>query len=319
LDPDLITCWIVMAVGISFSFSSEFWRTILFGIGGMREAHQVSVAAQFSGVLVTAGCLLAGLGIWAFPVSRFVIAALNRFLAQWFLRRRTSARPSGWMNNNQTVAAMWPMAWRQGVVAVGEFMALRGNILVCTVLFGLETTARYGLTLQIFGVLGAICTAPAAVIGPKISQLRLRNDSAGIARLFGMRLYLGLGALLLLGALAILAGPTLLSLIGSRTGLVATPIMVLLLGIQFLQCHQNFYGALVLTENLNPFVVPTLVSGILVAVCSFSFGSLWHLPGMMIGQGLVPILFLSWWTVWRGYRGLNLPLSRFIGCIVRRN
>ncbi|MEM7010959.1 MAG: hypothetical protein AAF585_05690 [Verrucomicrobiota bacterium] len=317
LSDHLVFCWLVMALGVSFSFASEFWRTILFGIGRVREAHQVSVIAQVCGVVATALGLVVGLGIWAFPISRFVVAGLNRFIALGLLRKHTTACPKGWIDFSQ-VSVMWPMAWRQGVIAIGEFLVLRGNVLICTALFGLEVTARYGLSLQIFGVLGAICAAPAAVIAPKISRLRIQGDSESIVRLFGIRLYPGLLAMIVFGAFVILFGRQLLELIGSKTGLISNELLAALLVIQILQMHQNFYASLVLTENENPFVIPTLITGALVAICSFSLGSIWALPGLVISQGLVPLLFLNWWVVLRGYHGLNLPFRRFIGCFVSR-
>jgi hypothetical protein len=121
----------------------------------------------------------------------------------------------------------------------------------------------------------------------------------------------------LLGSLALLiAGPHILYLIGARSTLLGRPALTLLLLVLGLEMHHSLFGALVITENRNPFVIPALVSGVLVALAGWRLAPLYGYWGLLLAQGVVQAAFNNWWTVWRGLRGLEISPPLFFRMVL---
>lgn len=305
LSPTLIYCWIAMSIAIAYSFASEFWRMILFGIGGLKESHQVLIVAQLGSIIVTATALVMGLGLWSFPLARLVLGLVTRITAQFLLAKQIDAQVNALDADRKLLATMWPMSWRQGTVAIGEFLVMRSGVIICTLLYGLEVTARYGLTVQVMAVFAAICSAPLAVAVPQITHMRVHRNVNGIKILFFPRAYGGLLIMILLGILAAYFGNEFLSFTGSQTRFFEADLFILIVVFQALSFHQGSWMLLVLSENNNPFVFPIILTGVLVVILSWYFGTRFGIKGMITGQIVPPLLFMSWWSVMRGLTGLR--------------
>ncbi|HSH92602.1 MAG TPA: hypothetical protein VK968_00480, partial [Roseimicrobium sp.] len=64
-------------------------------------------------------------------------------------------------------------------------------------------------------------------------------------------------------------------------------------------------ASLVLTENTNPFVIPSLVSGALVVGFSVWLTPRFDVWGMIMASGFVQAGFNNWWPVVRAVAGLH--------------
>jgi O-antigen/teichoic acid export membrane protein len=306
LTVQLFYCWLAMSVAVGYSFASELWRTLLFGLGHVKESHQVSIVAHMGAIFVTLISLLGGLGLWAFPIAKVVFGTLNFLFAKKIFAKNLSLSFSSWSQGKGLISTMWPTAWRQGIVTIGEFFALRASVIVCASLYGLKATASYGLTLQVLSVIAAICSAPLAVSVPLISEYRIRREKDKLVKLFLSRSYIAIFFILILGAVAVYFGPLLLIMLGSKTVFLETEIFLMLVVIQALNVHQSFWVTLVLTENKNPFVILSILTGLLGVALSWYFGLKHGLRGMILAQAAVSIVFMSWWVVLRGWRGLDI-------------
>lgn len=304
LPDHLIYCWLSMTIASGLSLYSEVWRTALFGVGKLKQAHQVTICAHSVAILVTFTGLLTGFGLWSFAAAKLIYAMVNAAIARKVLGEVLDLK---WLDiswQTDLVVKMWPTAWRQGALSIGEFLMTRSLVLVFAALFGLELASKYGLSTQIFGVLGALCTAPLAVMMPVFNKLRVQASLKDLRTSFLGRTYLGLSAFVLFSLLVFLLLPSLLESVNSNTSLLENDHLLLLFVACLLNLHQNAWVSLVLTENRNPFVLPILFTGLATIGISYLMGKTFGISGLLIGQLIIPLLFINWWPVVRGLSGL---------------
>lgn len=307
LPSSYLGCWLLFALSTSYGFVTTYWPDLLIGIGSVRTAARIGIVSQLIGLSLLVSGLLFGWGLWAYAVSTLVSAGVGRAIAKMEFRKHARAafetHPHA-SEKRKVLKSLWPMVWRQGIVMVGAFLIQRGNTLVCSAKLGLNETGSYGLSLNLLNLLFQVAVMPLAISWPVIGRMRVQRDYAGIRRLFGMRLYVGLFA----GAVGVLGlgflGPAALAALGSHTTLLPLWPFLLLGLIMWLEYHHSQYASLVLTENENPFVWPAILSGVAIFVLSWWATGHWGLWGLVVAQGVVQLLWNNWWTVLRGIRGL---------------
>ena len=311
LDQTIIYCWIGMAAAAGSAFYSEFWRTSLFGIGATAQAHQVTVVSHGISISIVALLLLLGAGLWSFPLGRAAYALLNSTISKNRLLTRLDIATIQLSWDRSIIKSMWPTSWRQGTMAIGDFLVRRSSVLVCSALFGLEATASYGLSLQVLGVIAAVCLAPLEVVNPTLTRYRMQDDLERLKSTFKARTYLGILVFLVLSICSIFIGPLVLQAIGANTYLLEPHLYLILLITWVLSMHQNAWILLVLTENVNPFAFMYLLTGLASLIAAYSLGEQYGIEAMLLAQLTIPVLFLNWWPIIRGISGLK-PARRNI-------
>lgn len=311
LDSSLGWCWLFFSFVTAYGLGTSYWNVLLTGIGDVKAVSRYGVISQLiSTALLLAGLLL-GLKVWAYAISLLVGPAISRFLSK---RRYLESigeplPPLLSLPDFEIITTLWPMTWRIGVAILGEFVIQRGNILIASAFLGLDATARYGLTLNLFAILFQLTGVPLYVANPRIAQARVQRNIPEIRRLFFPRVYGGY-ALATAGALVlVLAGGTMLNLIGSQTNMLAPGFAGTLFLILLLDRQQNAYTNLVISTNENPFVLPTVLSGILMISLSLVLTPRYGLVGLLASHGLAQLAWNHWWPVMLGLRTLAVPKS----------
>lgn len=305
--------WVAYAFGESLKFVSGRWPALLAGIGELRVSQQIVTVGSVVYYIAAVAGLLAGLRLWALVGAALLMGIATRWLGRLAFVR-TASLPGGLPRarfHRAVFDAIWPNAWRTGLVAFGAFMIIQANTLVCSAFLDLAATASYGISLQLVTILVGLASVWVQVKIPHISQLRVTGESAAIARLFACRMRLVILSYAAGAVCIISAAPRVLEAIGSRTQLLPANQLAVLLVIQFLEMHHSLYGALVLTENRNPFLRPALVSGVLIVALSITLTPRLGVWGLLLSAGAVQIAFNNWWPVLRAIRGLGMAPGGF--------
>ncbi len=312
LDSSMTLCWLFFAFVTAYGIGTSFWNMLLSGVGDVKNSARFGAIAQLISTAFLVGALLCGLKIWAYAISLLIGPMISRYL----VRKRYSQLlnhplPAVWSRPDLSVLVkLWPMTWRMGASVFGIFLVQRGNTLICSAFLGLETTAKYGLTLNLFTIMLQITGVFLAVANPQIARAHVQRDVAGLRRLFIPRLYGGLALASVGAAVLISLGPQILHLIGSQTGMLPVGISILLFAILLLDAHQIGYMNLVLSSNENPFVFSSLVSSIIMLAIATWTTPRFGLVGMILTYGAVQLAWNLWWPVLRGARLLKLPVKQ---------
>jgi len=144
-----------------------------------------------------------------------------------------------------------------------------------------------------------------------INQLRAAGEMNQIVEVWIQRIRLSLLCYMIGALFLLLVGNRALELIGSKTMLLPTGQLALALLIFGLEMHHSLYAGLVISENQNPFVAPSLISGGATVVLSLIMTPRFGIWGMLLAQGITQACFNNWWPVYRAIRGLGLSWTEY--------
>jgi O-antigen/teichoic acid export membrane protein len=295
--------FVAYAIGVSLGFANSLWPSLLAGINAVKEAQQITTACLLAFVCLAAAGLLAGWGIWSLVIGTIVAGFAERLIGRTVFYRLV--RLASGKFDLSVLRALWPNAWRTAAVGLGAFMTFQANTLICSAFLDLRTTASYGLSLQAVTALVGISSIWVRVRLPAINQLRAQGKVEPIWAMFRQRIVF---ALLSFGAGAsvlLLLGRSLLELLNAGTQLLPAALLATLLLVQLLEMHHSLYAELVYSENVNPFVMPALISGSAIVILSVLLTPRFGVWGMLLATGLVQLCFNNWWPVLRAIRGLG--------------
>jgi O-antigen/teichoic acid export membrane protein len=306
--------WAFYALGLAVSFHGNFWPALLQGINGMVEAQKITFVSLALNYLLVAGGVLAGWGIWALVVGNLAQGFVLRLAGRhWFHRLtqgdfRRPAAASDW----SMLRVLWPMAWRGGGVAVGAYLILNANTLLCGRFLGLEAAASFGVSMQLILALTGICGIWFNIKVPLASQMHVRGENEDLKFIFYQRMQWAVLTYLAGACALLLLGPLLLEWIGSKSGLLPLPMLGTLTALFFLEMHASQHSTLVLSKNINPFLGPALGSGL--AICLLGF--LWVVPlglwGLILAYGVVQMSCNFWLAVSLNLRDWGLSFSQYL-------
>lgn len=306
--------WIMYSLSVGLNMTGTLWPAALIGINGVRTSQQIFLSALLANYTVTVIGLFSGLGLWAVIagnfIQAFVIQQVGRLM---FLRRAGSeflkARGKVEMG---LVKTLWPQSWRTALVGLGTFMITQSNTLICGKFLGLETTASYGLTLQMISAISGVSATWVIVKVPTFNHLRARGEVHELSRLLVSRVRYSIASYLGLSAGFVLLGPLAISLIGSNTPLLPLSVTLIMLLFYFLESHHSFHAFSVLSENQNPFVFPALLSGIAIVLASYLLTPIFGVLGMIFSFGIIQMSFNNWWIVQRNLTSLGSNWSCYL-------
>lgn len=307
LGSDMTYCWLFFSFVTAYGLGTSFWNVLLTGVGDVRNVGRYGVFSQVISIILLVTGLLLGLKVWAYAISLFVGPAIDRFLSRKrYLFLLDHPLPSlATRPDFDILAKLWPMTWRMGVSILGLFLMQRGNVLIASAYLGLQETAKYGLTLNLFVILFQLCGVPLYLANPRIAKAHVQRNIPEIRRLFFIRAYGGLATALVGATVLILFGEQILALIGSKTQMLPAVFASTLFIIMLLDNHQNYYANLVMATNENPFVLPSLLSGIGMIALSLFMTPRFGLAGLLLSHGLAQLACNHWWPVLCGLRTLK--------------
>jgi O-antigen/teichoic acid export membrane protein len=286
----------------------------------VRDAQLASILSLLAYYVIVIAGLLCGLGIWALVLGFVGMGFVARSQGQMFFKRivQLPAGLPGAHFHQEIFHAVWPNAWRTGLVGIGSFLSLQANTLICSGILTLKETAAYGLSFQLVTMLFGLCNVWVAVKLPLINNLRQQGRSDEIVSLFARRMRLTILSYVVGALVIIFLAPWVLHWMKSKTPLIFPEQLAVLALIRLLELHQTQYCFLVLSENYNPFLKPSLISGAGIVVVSMVLTPIYGVWGLILSMGLVGLFFNDWWPVLRALRGLKLkPADYFLHQFLR--
>jgi len=168
LAPDaqvILGAWFLFLPGLFVNTTTGMWHPLLSGINRVRLGQQIFVWGLVANYIVVFGGLLVGAGLFAPVAGYLLMGVVSRLLAQAKFTELTKGKiyvaTARW--SGELLAALWPTAWRTGVVTIGIYATLNLGTLICAAYLGPRMTASYGLSLQLAAAAVSLSTAFVAV------------------------------------------------------------------------------------------------------------------------------------------------------------
>lgn len=253
--------WALCIVAAVAEIYFSFWNIYLRNVNQVLVATQIMVVAYAVRIGVACLFLLVGGDLVSLPAASLI----SLFVIRNFSRRRcfralsVCPRPASvdWRGHFRTI---WPNTWRLGLYFAGAYLSTQANLQICPIVFGLDANAAYGLSFQAVSICSGLASVWLMVKWPIIGQFVARREVESLRHVFCSRLVLQVGTLVLLLIGMMVFGPTMLSIIGSKTHLLPTVWLVLMAANALIESHCSAWNTLIAVGNRLPMLWPSLAT-----------------------------------------------------------
>jgi O-antigen/teichoic acid export membrane protein len=307
--------WLITLIATVLNVYSSWAPVFLRGMDEVLISVRITVLASVVRFVLAAGLLLAGAGLMSLPLGDLTGSLIQQVIARrTCLRRLRRQPPPAKADTWQNLRIMWPNSWRLGLLSLGGYLTVNANTTICLSVLGLAANARYGLSVQLLGVISGMAAVWTQVKWQVIGQQRARHDYAAIQRTLWPRMWLQYLTFLAMAGGLLLCGQPLLQLLGSGKQMLPLPWLALLALNSFLETQISIWGTLISTENRIPFLWPSVAGSLLSLALSLT---LIHTTSLGLGAFvLAPLLAHSLFNYWYWPRyaahGIQTSWTRFM-------
>lgn len=274
------------------------------GINFLAKQKRVEILFGLMRLCLLAVAVIAGFGVLGITIGLFlsVIISLILYRRLWAELGPIDEIKSLQRFEGSMLLQLYPAGWRQATIAWGSYLIYSGTTLLVAQLDDVVLIASYLLTLQIIFLLNTVSGAPAHSSYPEISKAIAEKDVNRYKKLLMRALKISL-AVYAAGALVIvfMANPVL-SFIGSNTQIITGTLLYFVLLMYFLELHHVVHATFYTATNHIPFVLPALISGVLIIGIGYMVIDQYGIWGAVLAQFFVQLSFNNWYPVWLNYK-----------------
>ena len=301
----IMTAWFIYCAGTFINLCYFYWIPVLSGIGLIKEGQKATVASQLVYIGITYLGLLLGYGIISMSIAYTIIGVIFRAMSRYYFYREKGVKENISILRETTrlieyrdvFRKMWYNTYKLGIVIFGTYLVQQSNTIICSLFLGLEVTASYGLSLQLFTAVSGFSMILFRSYLPLFNEARVKNDVKNLKRFFSISVVASWVSYISGGIFIVLFGNMAMKLMGSATSLLSPQILMFMLLYLFLEFnHGSIFSTFITTKNEVPFIGPSLVSGIVIVALSITLVSLTGLglKALLLSQCLVQLVYNNW-------------------------
>jgi O-antigen/teichoic acid export membrane protein len=257
-------------------------------------------------------CMLVESGIKYFIIRKLIF--------KWFQSNDKIIENRNYFDN-EIFKSLWTATWKEGLIQWGNYLLASGSSIVMAQISNAQLMANFLLTTRLLTVISQVSETTLFSNIPKIYGFAARNDRHNMKIVAAGYMFLGLSIMLIASIFVILFGNPMLDMLNKETHLVPMGILIIMILTQILDSHSTFHAGIYISTNHIPFVIPSLVSGIVILGGGFLVLPLYGLYGVIMLKFLVQLAFNNWYSMVLSLRLLKWPLKNYIiefpvlGCI----
>jgi O-antigen/teichoic acid export membrane protein len=312
--------WFTYGALVAYQLYTYYYSSILTGRGLIKQVQQITIISHTCRIIVSVIFLLLGFGLISLVLGQLASDVVNRSLcysAFYDKDIKKSFKDVALIPVGQIMKIMTPNAIRIGITTLGTFFIGKAIILIAPLYLTLPEIASYGITKQMIDLIMSIGSIWFATFYPKITLHRVKNEKEDIKRMYIKGNLTLIGTFIICGIGLVAIGPQLLLIIHSKTHLLSTLMILVLLISGFLDSNQNMATSFLLTGNEVPFMKSTLISGILsvsILFYCFYFTSL-GMWGLLISPLIAQSIYQNWKWPFEVIKQINLRPIDYISTI----
>lgn len=299
-----------------FSIQTIKFTAFLQGIDKVAEVKKIETLYESYNILFCITALLIGYGILGLVVVNITTKILLFFASrkqviQWF-HRENKAFPTQMKFSGLFFKSIWPPTWRQGLMYYGSYLTTNGTALIAAQLTNPQLITSYLLTQKVLFFIRQISQAPLYSNLPKIFQMMARKELEELKKFCSARILSGLLLQLSAIILIFLFGNEILELFKKDISIISRPLLsIMSLGIM-LELHHAFHAQIYMGSNKVPFLIPSILSGILIIFFSLISAPIYDLWGLILTQFIVQLCINNWYPVFMNLKLLDWRFKDYI-------
>jgi hypothetical protein len=313
-----IDFWIAYLVLIPYCqmlIMTARWRSFLRGLGFIAKEARINTNLGMLR-LVTYFILLS----FKLPPLYLIICMLVEAVIKYFFLK--SLILNWFKDNNKTIVnknffdieifkSLWTATWKEGLIEWGNYLLASGNSIIMAQVTNLQLMANFLLTTRILNIVSSVSQITLFSNIPKIYSLAAKNDIPKMKYTASGYMFTGIFIMIASFLFVIFFGDKALALLNKQSQLVPIGILILMMVTQILDTHSTFHAGIYISTNHVPFVIPSLVSGVIILGVGFLINPIYGLIGIILLKFLVQLAFSNWYSMVLSLRLLKWPLKNY--------
>jgi O-antigen/teichoic acid export membrane protein len=300
VTQEVYIAWIILCLINTYNLYTLYYGSLLQGKGLVKKSKQIVIVGHLVYLGIASVFILSGFGLIAIVSAQASSVVIVRWLSYRFfftIEIKQKLKEAIERNKIEILKAIYPNALKIGISTLGKFMIQTSPIIIGPLYLSLEEIATYGITMQFINVIGTLAGIYTLTFGPKISQLRVKQNNNSIKEYY-LKGQLVLFVTYIVGGLGLLLfGKWGINLIGSKTQLMPLFLITLALFLNFEQSNRSIAAGILLTKNEVPFYKAYFISGIVIVIGLFA--CLTFLEMGLLTLLLVPLVVDIAYQAWK--------------------
>ena len=313
---DFWIAYLLLIPNCMILISTVRWKSFLRGLDYIAKEARINT---YLGVLR----LVAFIILLSFSLSPFYLVLvmlfescfryffLRRLVISWFTSRHKTIENHNFFDK-EIFLSLWTATWKEGLIQWGNYLLASGNSIIMAQVSNAQLMANFLLTTRLLTVVSQVSEITLFSNIPKVYKLAAKNDRQSMKFVAAGYMFLGMLIMVVAYAFIILFGNQALSLLNKESQLVPMGILIIMVITQILDSHSTFHAGIYISTNHVPFVIPSLVSGIIILGGGFVVLPRYGLIGIIMMKFLVQLAFSNWYSMVLSLRLLKWPIKNYL-------
>lgn len=316
-----VVAWLIYAFAVFLNLYYGYYASFLRGVGAVDQANKNTVIARGAQIITTVVLLVAGTGIIGVCVAYLIYGTLFRFLGKWKFYNyqhigdelRKINESISQSDVNSLIGVVWHNAWRDGMIAVANYLSNQATIIICSLYLSLTETGIYSIGVQIAMAIAAISGTLYMASQP---QLQASYISKNIERTKNTMSVIVLSLIVLYLICLIVFITMILPILRiiKPEAIISIPVLLSLccyhLLLKFRDCYTSYFSC----TNRIPYLRSFIVSAVLCVLLSALFTGYmhWRVWGLIIAQMVSQLVYNVWHWPILAHQEMQMTASELI-------
>jgi O-antigen/teichoic acid export membrane protein len=319
LSNHRIDFWIAYLLLIPYCITlimTARWRSFLRGLGFIAKEARINTNLGLLRLTAFFVILSFSLSPLYLVICMLVEATIKYFfvrslILKWFKNNDKTITNKNYFDR-EIFKSLWTATWKEGLIEWGNYLLSQGNSIIMAQTANLQLMANFLLTTRIISIVSSVSQITLFSNIPKIYNLAAKSDIHKMKITAAGYIFLGMAIMIVSFVLVVLFGNPALAWLNKESQLVPMGILIIMLLTQILDSHSTFHAGIYISTNHIPFVIPSLVSGIVILGGGFLILPKYGLAGIIMLKFLVQLAFSNWYSMVLSLRLLKWPLKDYL-------
>ena len=314
-SPHLWLSYIFVALSSIVYIKTIMWQSYMNGLNYVAKVYRFSTLIGILRITIFTILLILNFGVEYLSFYILIDSILTYLYYRWFVNNwlAKNYKKCGQMRFKKEIfQSLWPITWKTGVTQWGDYFLNNGTAILGAQIQNVTLMASFLFTQRVFHLVRRTSEAPFYTHIPIIFRLMAKKDYGQLKKKAGT--YIFFSMTLLIGTLSILGlfGNQILGIVRIDTDFVPLPLFLVMAITLLIQTHAGYHGNIYSSTNSIPYMIPTVISGLLLLGVGYMIVPVYELFGIVLLQLVIWIAFLAWYQVKISLKLLSWPLMVYI-------
>ena len=319
-DNQLFFAYYVLVVRSFFWIQYIKWSSFIQGIDKVAAIKKADAVIETGKIVFMVLALFSGGAILELIVIDLIFSVIIYLYSIFYVKNWFSMRGYKYHYILKFDWALfknlWPANWRFAGMQYGSFLTTNGTSVIVSQLNNASLIASYLLTHKLILFVRQISQTPLYANLPRVFQLMAKKNYNKLKTYCAKNIVFGLSVQLILLTILISLGKPITSIFEFDTTLVSTNIMLIMAASIMLELHHGFHAQIYMGSNHVPFLLPGIVSGILILGMGSYVINQYGLIALVLTQLLVQLSFNNWYPVYLNLKLLNWEFGDYMKALL---